>query len=242
MPKPKIAICLSGQTRHFNSDPKYTEDFNNIIGLFDNFDYDLFGHTWNDHDDPHKEVLERFTNYRSDDQKIIWDTITDPNVYRNSRFIPNWFQFFTTQKEWIYRKEYQDILNGVSATSYIDFAKERINGHCGQVWSAMESFLLTKHKHYDFVVRLRWDSKIGNNESEFDNTIEEEITQFKKVLQAWINQTGKFSLSGVNDANCLISDDCVIHGNSFYTNDMLYVIKGDALGNIINNYTTVQTF
>jgi len=240
--KPKIAICVSGQTRHFNADPQYTEDFNNILGLFEGFDYDLFGHTWNDHEDPRKEILDRFTDYRSDDQKVIWDSIIDPRSYKNPEGCPNWFQFFTTQKEWIHRKEYQDILNGTSDTSYIDFAKERINGHCGQVWSAMESFLLTKHRRYDFVVRLRWDCRICNNANEFNNTIEEEIVQFKKMLWAWINQEGKCSLYPFTESNCLTADDCQVTGDSFYTNDMLYVIKGDTLRNIINNHTTVQTF
>ena len=78
--KPKIAICVSGQTRHFNADPQYTEDFNNVLGLFDDFEYDLFGHTWSDQENPHQEVLERFTDYRSDDQKVIWDTIIDLNL------------------------------------------------------------------------------------------------------------------------------------------------------------------
>lgn len=240
--KPKIAICVSGQTRHFNTDPQYTQDFNNIVKLFDDFDYDLYGHTWADQEDPHQEVLERFTDYRSDDQKVIWDTITDSTSYKNPGKCPDWSQFFTPEKDWIKRKDYQDILNGVSDTSYIDFAKERINGHCGQVWSAMESFLLTKHKNYDFVVRLRWDCKICDNADNHMLTIEEEIKQFKKTVWSWINQTGKFSHYPFTDSNCLIADDCVIDNGSFYSNDMLYVIKGNALHDIMKNHTTIHTF
>ena len=240
--KPKIAICVSGQTRHFNADPQYTEDFNNVLGLFDDFEYDLFGHTWSDQENPHPEVLERFTDYRSDDQKVIWDTIIDSNSYKNPEQHPHWSQFFTPKRDWLNKKEYQDILNGTSDTSYIDFAKERINGHCGQVWSAMESFLLTKHKHYDFVVRIRWDSKICDEPSEFTMPIEEEIKQFKHTLWAWINQKEKFNLSPLDNASCLVADDCLIENNRFYANDMLYVIKGNVLRNIIDNYTTIHVF
>ena len=83
MQKKKIAICFSGQTRHFNKDPKYTQDFYEILDLFDEFDYDLFGHNWSDHADPHSEVLDKFTEYRSDDQEIIWDAITDLRPIQN---------------------------------------------------------------------------------------------------------------------------------------------------------------
>ena len=38
----KIAICVSGQTRHFNKDPRYTQNFYEILDLFNEYDYDLF--------------------------------------------------------------------------------------------------------------------------------------------------------------------------------------------------------
>ena len=60
----KIAICVSGQTRHFNKDPSYTDDFYEVLDLFSDYDYDLFGHTWADQEDPHSEVLNKFTEYR----------------------------------------------------------------------------------------------------------------------------------------------------------------------------------
>ena len=98
--KVKIAICISGQTRHLNNNPKYTEDFNNILGLFDEYDYDLFGHTWSDQEDPHSEILKQFTDYRSDSQDIIWNTIIDHKEFGNSYF-PVWSQYFQTKEDYI---------------------------------------------------------------------------------------------------------------------------------------------
>ena len=123
----KIAICVSGQTRHFNDAPQYTDDFYKILDLFSDYDYDLFGHTWADQEDPHDAVLNKFVEYRSDNQEVIWDTINNPDVYRDLNNRPMWPQFFTTEKDWHLKPEYQDMLNGISDTSYIDFAKARIN-------------------------------------------------------------------------------------------------------------------
>ena len=188
----KIAICVSGQTRHLNKD---THHLLAVLDLFSDYDYDLFGHTWSDQEDPNDNLLNKFVEYRSDNQQIIWDTIIDPHAYQFPDDRPNWSQFFTTERDWIKDAEYQDILNGTSATSYIDFAKERINGHCGQVWSAMESFLLTK-KHmpvnqYEFVVRLRWDCKIDEYVYA-DENLEDVKKEFKETLWLWANQKGKF--------------------------------------------------
>lgn len=242
----KIAICISGQTRHLNKD---TRDLLAVLDLFSEYDYDLFGHTWSDQEDPTDDLLNKFVEYRSDNQQIIWDTIVNPDAYQFPDNRPDWSQFFTTERDWIKDTEYQDILNDTAAASYMDFAKARINGHCGQVWSAMESFLLTK-KHmsanqYKFVVKLRWDCKI-NDEVYADENLEDENKQFKKILKQWANQAGKFNVkhgSAIADSTCLTANDCVVyHGtNSFYTNDLLYVIKRNAFNDILKS-TTMHTF
>ena len=56
---PKIAICVSGQTRHLNQSPKFMQDFFDVLDLFSEFDYDLYGHTWADQETPNNKVLDR---------------------------------------------------------------------------------------------------------------------------------------------------------------------------------------
>ena len=127
----KIAICYSGQTRHFNKDPRYTQNFYEILDLFNEYDYDLFGHTWADHEDPHSEVLDKLTEYRSDDQKIIWDAITDLRPTPN-KYFPIWTQFFQTQPEWYDKPEYMDMLKGKSDKNFIDFIKNESSNPLGR--------------------------------------------------------------------------------------------------------------
>tara|TARA_B110001454_G_scaffold63202_1_gene61463 strand:- start:498 stop:1418 length:921 start_codon:yes stop_codon:yes gene_type:complete len=244
----KIAICVSGQTRHINNNPVYTQDFLEVLDLFSEYDYDLFGHTWSDQEDPNDAVLNKFAEYRSDDQRIIWDTINDPTAYQQPESRPVWPQFFTTGQNWFEKTDYQDIINGTSDKSYIDFAKERINGSIGQVWSAMESFLLTK-KHwvsnnYRFVVKIRWDCQI-NNYVYANERIEDKKKEFKETLWLWTNHEGKFDWNYGNKiagATCLTATDCFIEDGPFYANDHLYVIRGDAFEDRILNFTAIHTF
>ena len=236
----KIAICYSGQTRHFNKDPRYTQNFYEILDLFNEYDYDLFGHTWSDHEDPHSEVLEKFTEYRSDDQEIIWDAITNLRPTPN-KYFPIWTQFFQTKEEWYDKPEYMDILKGKSDENFINFIKERIKGNVGQVWSAHESFLLTvpQANEYSFVVRLRWDSWINY----FHGTeyVQNSIDRFKDILYNWSHKKMEFSQHPLNGTSCLCSDDCVITKNSApYANDHLFVFKGEEFRNKITNIKPVD--
>jgi hypothetical protein len=229
MQKKKIAICFSGQTRHFNKDPRYTQDFYEVLDLFDEFDYDLFGHNWSDHADPHSEVLDKFTEYRSDDQEIIWDAITDLRAIPNQYF-PVWEQFFQTKEEWYKKPEYIDMLKGNSDVNYIEFAKERIKGNIGQVWSAHESFLLTsshwQKTFYSVVVRVRWDLMIKYfHGHEWVNANKQ---RFKDILYNWVNKQDEFK-DNHRWPDCLCSDDCVFEYNSTpYANDHMYLFDGGA--------------
>ena len=236
----KIAICYSGQTRHFNKDPRYTQNFYEILDLFNEYDYDLFGHTWADQEDPHSGVLEKFTEYRSDDQEIIWDAITNLRPTPN-KYFPIWTQFFQTKEEWYDKPEYMDILKGKSDENFINFIKERIKGNVGQVWSAHESFLLTvpQANEYSFVVRLRWDSWI--NDFHGTEYVQNSIDRFKDILYNWSHKKMEFSQHPLNGTSCLCSDDCVITKNSApYANDHLFVFKGEEFRNKITNIKPVD--
>ena len=248
--KLKIAICVSGQTRHFNDDPLYTEDFNKILSLFDEYDYDLFGHTWADHKDPHDEVLSRFKEYRSDPQSIIWDEITGPGSIGNGQDSMHWKYFLPFTDKWMEHTDYRDMLNGTSDTSFIDFAKDRIYGAIGQVWSAHESFLLTKNhfatNNYEFVVKIRWDDMI--NLYHGHDFIKEQIDKFKQVVYNWSNRHPHFSNNPGNESqlypSCLCADDLIL--NSFggipYANDHIYLIRGITLKENILTFTPYELF
>ena len=85
--KPKIAICVSGQTRHINQRPKFTQDFFDILDLFRDFEYDLYGHTWADQETPNNKVLKLFTDFQKDDQDIIWQELTTNKVVKDANTV-----------------------------------------------------------------------------------------------------------------------------------------------------------
>lgn len=234
MAKDKIAICFSGQTRHFNENRQYTNDFYEILELFDDYDYDLFGHTWADHKFPHGEIKQRFKECKRTDQELVWDNILNNTVSGNG-YTPTWEQFFRTNEEWFKKPEYMDILSGKSDVSYIDFAKERIKGTVGQVWSAHESFLLTKpyfeSNNYVAVIKLRWDLMIKRFEGEdWVNTNKE---RFKNMLSNWINKEVDFGGSAKHPS-CLSVDDCIITERSTpYVNDHLFAWYGEEFSNTL---------
>jgi hypothetical protein len=245
--KLKIAICVSGQTRHFNEDPAYLDDFNKLLGLFDEYDYDLFGHTWADQEDPRPGVLKRFTEYRSDPQSIIWDAIT-PSPDTNNI---HWTAFLTTRSEWMQKPEYIDIINNKSDINFIDFAKDQIYGQIGQVWSAHESFLLTKNhagNKYDFVVKLRWDTMIRkhvlDHQGRVQSNTDDSINRFKEQLYNWSHCLNQWNFKTCDKyPSCLSLDNCVIseRGNP-YINDHLYVFKFNHFKNSILAHSPYDLF
>jgi len=232
MAKDKIAICFSGQTRHFNDERRYTNDFYEILELFDDYDYDLFGHTWADHKFPHGEIKQRFKECRRTDQEIIWDNILFHSAH-GKEYGLHWEQFFQSNEDWYHKPEYMDILSGKSDVSYIDFAKERIKGTAGQVWSAHESFLLTKpyfeSSNYVAVIKLRWDLMIKRYEG--DDWVNTNKERFKNMLSNWINKEVDFR-NPFHYPTCLCVDDFIItERSSPYANDHIFAMHGDEFSN-----------
>jgi hypothetical protein len=242
--KDKIAICVSGQTRNFNENPQMTADFLEVLNLFSDYDYDLYGHTWADQEDPHKDVLDKFTEYRSDDQGIIWDAITKYNPATNEYF-PLWTQFFYTKEEWYKKPEYMDMLEGRDS-NYIDFAKDRIYGNVGQVWSAHECFLLLKphiKNNYKFVVRLRWDSTIRSMHGH--EYLKNKVNEFKDILYNWSYRKSEWGSSDkgemLSKVNCLSANNCVIsHKSVPYCNDHIFVFNAQMLYQNLIHISPIQ--
>jgi len=121
-----------------------------------------------------------------------------------------------------------DILSGKSDVSFIDFAKERIHGALGQIWSAHESFLLMPSTNeYDFVVRLRWDMMF--NFYHGHEWVQYSIDRFKEQLYNWSHRHKHWNkLTSNKYPSCLCLDDCILtERNIPYFNDHLFVFKND---------------
>jgi len=232
--KHKIAICVSGQTRQLNMDDNI-EKLLEVLQIFENeFEVDYYGHTWADQEDPDPIILNKFCEYKKEDQSVIWDTITAPNniVQRDDRY--GWPYWFQTKKSWWNDPDYLAILNGTSDTSYIDFAKDRIYGTVGQVWSAHQSFSLVRDtltkEQYKAVIRLRWDTSIQWNNGR--PVTEENIERFKQQLHDWIDSKNNFAQY---NCCCLVSDQSHFQdwGPPFF-NDFCFVFRPSDV-NVIKN-------
>ena len=244
--KKRIAICYSGQTRHINDDPVFTEDWYNILGLFDEFDCDLFGHTWEDQVTPNDDILSNFKVFKKTNQEDIWDAVKLMNII-------GFWQFLPEGADWHLKPEYQDIINNNG--DFIDFAKKRISGTLGQLWSAHECFHLIKAlahwPDYEYVVRLRWDLN-----STFANTSQNEIMllrdQFKDALRNYARDRHKQPLTSTRSARYgdfnsadILATDMLYNGrhNTPFVNDHLFVIKGISfLQSKIIRQTPIEAF
>ena len=232
--KHKIAICVSGQTRQMNEDQNI-QKFLEALQIFENeFEVDYYGHTWADQEDPDPIILNKFREYKKEDQSVIWDTITAPNniVQRDDRH--GWTYWFQTKESWMTDPEYRAILDGTSDTSYIDFAKERIYGTVGQIWSAHQSFNLVKDtlkkEQYKAVIRLRWDTSLQWNNGRL--VTEQQIERFKQQLHDWIDSKNDFAQY---NCCCLVSDQAHFRdwGIPFF-NDFCFVFRPSDV-NVIKN-------
>lgn len=231
--KPKIALCISGQTRDINENHGI-QHLLEVISIFeDEYDVDLYGHTWTDQEDPYPILLNRFCEYQKEEQSVIWDTITSPDNIVQDWSRQGWDYWFQTKKSWWNDPDYMAILNGTSETSYIDFAKERIYGTVGQVWSAQRSFNLVsdniEKQGYKAIVRLRWDMCI--NWSQGRPRTEERIETFKQQLYDWIYSKNDFAENQPSHSlysNCMAADHTIIHDfNAPFFNDFCFVFKGN---------------
>jgi len=229
--KPKIALCISGQTRDIN-EGYGIQKLLEVISIFeDDWDVDLYGHTWSDHEDPSPMLLNRLTSYTSEDQSVIWDAITSPNNIVSNFDTQHWDQWFQTKQEWWDDPEYRAILDGTSDTSYIDFAKERIYGAVGQCWSAHRSFNLVKDNitsnKYQAVVRLRWDMNI--NWSQGRPQTEARIEIFKQQLYDWIHYKNDFADQDKEHySNCLVANHMIVRDfNAPFFNDFCFVFRAN---------------
>lgn len=142
MSKPKIAICVSGQTRGFND--RSDRFYENIDHIFQDFDYDLFGHTWNDQeiDQSHYNI---FNEIIKTPQEEIWKEIQNINP----------FAFFLLTDKIIASNEYKLAMSGQG--NLADLMNEIITGCYAQLVSGHQAISLAPPGEYHAYVKYRWD-------------------------------------------------------------------------------------
>ena len=142
MSKPKIAICVSGQTRGFND--RCDRFYENIDHIFQDFDYDLFGHTWDDQeiDQSHYNI---FNEIIKTPQEEIWKEIQNINP----------FAFFLLTDQIIASNEYKLAIAGQG--NLADLMNETITGCYAQLVSGHQAISLAPSDEYHAYVKYRWD-------------------------------------------------------------------------------------
>ena len=219
--KPKIAICVSGQTRHLNQRPRFMQDFFDILDLFRDFDYDLYGHTWADQETPNNKVLKLFTDFQKEDQAIIWQELTTNKVVKDANI--HFSEFISWRSEWYNESEYTDTLN--SKGDFIEFAKQRIYGNLGQIWSAHRCFQqIDFSTEYLFVVRLRWDLQIDTQSTDH--------AEFKKLLKSFAGMLDNVLMQR-HTLDVLATNQSYIEPKLPFIDDFLFVINTNKVRELI---------
>jgi len=240
----KIAICVSGQTRGIvEHGDKFLDTLHDLFG---NHEYDLFGHTWDDQDDPLPDVLNRFTSYKKQPQSEMWDAVlsvcSDESGHRlePSDFV-SWRDYFWD------RPEYVDMMNGKGDLDLLEFMQQNVYGAMGQLWSAHECMLSATsdigHDKYDIVIRLRWDASILQPywlDSPSHEVLAEVhngyVHDFRSTLDKCIRatrsgiETDRLNNRRINEGDVFITlESVVINAKGAFFNDFIFVMKNSSL-------------
>lgn len=138
----KIALCLSGETRSFNSRSKHgpQEFYRKLKMTYPNID--VFGHTWLHCEEPKSDTFE-FKQLLIEDQQIIDDWVSEDFINRA----------FSNRMGW----NKQHVLSNMTPAQFVAGSLQRSRYAYGQVFSAYHCFALVPASVYDIVIRYRWD-------------------------------------------------------------------------------------
>ena len=213
MIKPKIAIMVSGQLRDYNQNYNLWKESVDI--LFKDFDYDLYGQTWQDQPTPIN--VGEFVSFNKHDQNIIFDTLVNGNIFNKIPF----------NSEWTNRPEFRNTLMGRGQTTLDQWLKDIITPAYSQIFG-LQLCSLGVNKHYDMYVRYRWDNQIANWEYE-DNADawHRTLLDFAK----W-DHSFKHSITDERKSVCTFTPG-VFHTDCRFIQDMCFLYKND-LQNSLN--------
>lgn len=164
MSKPKIAICVSGQTRGFND--RSDRFYESMDHIFQNVDYDLFGHTWTDQelDQSHYNIFNEIIKTPPEE---IWEELNKEPV--------NPFSFFLLTNKIRDSKEYRLAMSGQG--NLADLMNTVITGCYAQLVSGYQAIALAP-PGYDAYIKTRWD--IDKAIDTFD------LVKWHKQFHEWI--------------------------------------------------------
>lgn len=207
----KIAICISGQTRDYNQNIEKYRDMLDI--LFSDFEYDIYGHTWDDCAEPVN--ADEFKRFLMTDQDEIWNFVKK-----------DLFRLVPFRAEWIESQEYSAALE--NDTGFVQLCKRISNGAFGQFWSAYLCLNQIENiDEYSFIVRMRWDNYLT-----LDN--EDIIAGFKKRLLDFKNKKNMDS-DFCSTGGVLLMNEMLVDKTGVFFNDVFFILNTASAKKIINN-------
>ena len=167
--KPKIAICVSGQTRGIADTSTLVRSFDCFA---DSFDIDFFGHTWTDQVAPIN--INDFRNFQHTDQDEIWH-----------EFKKDIFNMIPFNNDWNQHPAYIKLLNGDG--NFSEFAKDRVKGVFGQIVSNYKCIEQINASEYVAIIRWRWDA-LNVHPSKFINDLLD-FVEYKEVHADYLTKS-----------------------------------------------------
>ena len=211
--KPKLAICISGQTRIHNS---VEDEFHHgLKALFGSeFDYDLYAHTWNDQVLPTQ--AHRYTVLRTTDQSQLWKHMVSQG---------NPFSAMILTEKLQNTPEYHTAISGES--SLVNLMEKCITGIYSQLVSAWHAFdSVNEPEKYSAFVRFRWD--ITARHPDWDNV------EFAKNVRSLVESNSLQSTAIAVPLNhgLFMGDMCI-----GFTPQLYQRLVDEHIHNIIHNMT-----
>lgn len=176
MTKPKLAICVTGQIRHFRKhQDRFYEGLDNMFG--DKFDYDLYGHTWDDQVLPD---ISKFERVSVTDQRDWWKYLVESS---------NPFGAMIVTEKTRNHLDYQKAINGKG--DLLSVMEQVITGRWAQLLTTHHAFTAIpedKREEYIAFVRFRWDATDSNTN---DKTLVRKWKQqyYNLVVECYKNNT-----------------------------------------------------
>lgn len=168
--KPKIAICISGQTRTHNTrEDQFHRGLEILFGS--EFDYDLYAHTWDDQVLPTQ--AHRYTVLKTTDQSLLWKHMISKGNPFSAMFLTEKLQN---------TPEYQSAISGES--SLVHLMEKCITGIYSQLvgnWHAFDS--ITEPEKYCAFVRFRWDVTVKLSPPDPVTVMRKITPEYLKLIQ-----------------------------------------------------------
>lgn len=213
----RLAISVSGQTRTYTDN--YLKFHKGLEILLGEYEYDLFGHTWNNCPDSKlPQDKDKFTSIYSSSNLDIWNEFAKDDIFRCVPFRGAW----NNDPQW------QNYING-NDKDIINFLRDRAIGAWAQIWSFNQTLRDIDPEQYDGLVRYRWDIFPLHHNKEI-------MTVAKKYINDFLYKTDDFLYgSYIGRSNCISSGPQLINWQTMQ--DMFMVFDQDGMCKLKNAHT-----